>query len=232
MYAKNSNFITPLHYAAQVGNVGAINTLIAKGATVNTVDKFGVSPLYIAVENRHVDAVKALIAAGANVNLQSVIHTSFFTNGVYINMEMFDAEPHMDAAAGSGNREIYDLLKDTYFKNIAVNTLRDLLVGVAIYAINSHLTGAKKAFSTLTAAVIADVFSSFADGNKKINPFKSIAYGCFTTSALAVSSKLIQTDNKELKIAIATIAPSVASTIYSAVSFYKNMPEFQDHPQV
>lgn len=54
---------------ARVGNVGAINLLIAYSAEVNIRNVFGNTPLHEAVKAGHFEAVKALVACGADVTM-------------------------------------------------------------------------------------------------------------------------------------------------------------------
>lgn len=60
---------TPLHYAADFGQVEVISFLIAKGAKVDAADRFGITPLLAAVYEGHAEAVAALISAGADKSI-------------------------------------------------------------------------------------------------------------------------------------------------------------------
>ncbi len=59
---------TPLHYAAESGNVEAIKFLVSKGADVNAVTTAYMTPLHYAAESGHVEAIKFLVSKGADVN--------------------------------------------------------------------------------------------------------------------------------------------------------------------
>ena len=57
---------TPLHYAADYGQVPVMEYLLARGAVVDAKDKHGISPLLAAVWEGHVDCVKLLLGKGAD----------------------------------------------------------------------------------------------------------------------------------------------------------------------
>lgn len=66
--ASDESGRTPLHFAAQTGNIGVISMLLAAGADVKAKCMYGRTPLHVATCARQVDAMKALIAAGAEVD--------------------------------------------------------------------------------------------------------------------------------------------------------------------
>ena len=60
---------TPLHQAADNGQVSEVKELLAKGAEVNAKDKYtGWRPLHLAATFGHLDVVKELLSKGAEVN--------------------------------------------------------------------------------------------------------------------------------------------------------------------
>ncbi|MCX5645766.1 MAG: ankyrin repeat domain-containing protein [Phycisphaerae bacterium] len=59
---------TPLHVAAQQGNIEAVRSLIAQGADVNARDETGETPLYDAACDAPLSVMQVLIANGADVN--------------------------------------------------------------------------------------------------------------------------------------------------------------------
>lgn len=64
---------TPLHYAAEYGDIKSIYTLINAGADVNVMNDYGVTPLNKAVyKRRNIGIIKTLINLGAYVNGFSV----------------------------------------------------------------------------------------------------------------------------------------------------------------
>ena len=59
---------TVLHYLAVEGKTDAVALLIAKGADVNTRNRFKGTPLHDAAQLGHIDVVRALLAAEAEVD--------------------------------------------------------------------------------------------------------------------------------------------------------------------
>lgn len=56
---------TPLHHAASVGNLDALNLLIQNGADVNAIDMDQDTPLIVASMNNQLDIVREILANGA-----------------------------------------------------------------------------------------------------------------------------------------------------------------------
>lgn len=65
--AMDDKLLTPLMFAARLGQAEAVKLLIAAGADVNKGDGPDVSPLNLAAEGGHVAVLRLLIAAGAKV---------------------------------------------------------------------------------------------------------------------------------------------------------------------
>lgn len=59
---------SPLHFAAEVGNIGAVEVFLDAGLDVNQLNAQGVSPLYLAVARNHLDVVEFLLRMGADPN--------------------------------------------------------------------------------------------------------------------------------------------------------------------
>jgi len=66
--AQDNNFITPLHIAAELGDVALVESLIVEGgAFVNVIDDVGETPLFFALRGQHVNVVKKLVEFKANL---------------------------------------------------------------------------------------------------------------------------------------------------------------------
>jgi len=61
---------TPVHYAANLGDVDTLHMLLNAGANINAQDKEGKTPLHYAMQKRAIPAVRLLVVGGANRNLQ------------------------------------------------------------------------------------------------------------------------------------------------------------------
>ena len=70
--ASNINGTTPLHWAAEEGNAGAVSALISGGADPNAGDGRWGSPLHYAALRDTPEAVDALVAVGANPNSRNI----------------------------------------------------------------------------------------------------------------------------------------------------------------
>ena len=62
---------TPLHSAAEDGDVSEVKVLLAKGAEVDAKNNLGSTPLHEAARKGHLDVVKKLLAKGAEVNAKT-----------------------------------------------------------------------------------------------------------------------------------------------------------------
>jgi DUF1680 family protein/ankyrin repeat protein len=85
---------TVLHYAAERGNTGMAELLIASGADVNAKDQYGDTPLHLAVKAGHRNIIEMLIAKGADVNAKSN-----------------DDQMPLDLAHGQNHTDIFELLR-------------------------------------------------------------------------------------------------------------------------
>jgi len=93
---------TPLHRAAEAGDVKLIHSLIAGCADINAKDDWdGSTPLHIAVDQGHSDIAEVLIEAGASINARNV-----------------EGMTPLHKACFNGNKDIIELL---VFKGADVN---------------------------------------------------------------------------------------------------------------
>lgn len=68
--ASTADGVTPLMYAADLGNLYLCKILIKKGAKVNAQPADGTSPLHAAVKNNHTEVLQYLLENGANPNIR------------------------------------------------------------------------------------------------------------------------------------------------------------------
>jgi ankyrin repeat protein len=61
---------TALHWAAHGGDLDTVKGLIAAGARVQVVNRYGIAPLWLAAEEGHNRVVEALLRAGADPNTE------------------------------------------------------------------------------------------------------------------------------------------------------------------
>ena len=66
--ARDSEGRSPLHFAAEMGNLAAVVTLVMAGADVNEQDNGGYTPLHLSVYRASTPIVQSLVAAGTDVN--------------------------------------------------------------------------------------------------------------------------------------------------------------------
>ena len=68
--ADHANKRTPMHWAADFGQVEVMTYLLAKGANVNAKDQHGITPLLAAVYENHANAVKFLLDNKADATIK------------------------------------------------------------------------------------------------------------------------------------------------------------------
>lgn len=80
---KGGFYSTPLHGAAESGNVELIQTLLNAGAYVDAKDEFEESPLFYAIRSNILPAMETLIQFEADVNLNNDIGETPIFEAVY-----------------------------------------------------------------------------------------------------------------------------------------------------
>lgn len=98
---KLSNWLPPLHYAAQQGWVSFCEFLIGNKADVNKINLQGLSPLYYAADNGREDIWKMLIEAGAlttctNSDGRTMLHMAVLLNNVKVVGWLIDHQFHLE----------------------------------------------------------------------------------------------------------------------------------------
>jgi len=66
---KDRDRETPLHWAAERGDIEKVQELIARGANVNARDNEGDTPLHLAAQGGHMKVVQVLLRCGARLDL-------------------------------------------------------------------------------------------------------------------------------------------------------------------
>ena len=67
--AQGFEWLTPLHLAAQKGNVDAVKFLLENGADINKVTQYQKrTPLFLAAVKYQIEAAKTLLEAGSDIN--------------------------------------------------------------------------------------------------------------------------------------------------------------------
>jgi uncharacterized protein len=70
--SKGETGLTPLHWMATLGDLVAIELLIAAGANIDAADDQGNTPLHEAVSSRHTSAVLLFLERGASVTVKNM----------------------------------------------------------------------------------------------------------------------------------------------------------------
>lgn len=126
--AKDSQGVTPLHYAAQMGHIEIMEILISRGADVNvSTSKDGAAPIHLASANGQLEAVRLLTKHGANVNKANnyratplhfaadhgyaAIVSLLIDHGASVNAKASNGRTAMKAALAKGYPDVMEVLR-------------------------------------------------------------------------------------------------------------------------
>ncbi|MHC4680639.1 MAG: ankyrin repeat domain-containing protein [Planctomycetota bacterium] len=108
---------TPLHFAAEAGQVDIVGYLIAAGVDVDAENISGETPLQFAADKGHKEVVELLIENGAYVSLYVAAHLgdlakvkSFIEDGADVDAKKGGGGTPLHAALAEGHKEITELL--------------------------------------------------------------------------------------------------------------------------
>ena len=201
-----------LHVAASEGSLAVVNCLIAKGADVNCVDRFGHTPLDDAVKTDNTDVVEALRLAGGQ-------HSDAFQKAAPLSPEAALASQLLVEAASEEARIALLLFAAS---RDDVNRCRLLLdSGVLPSAMDYDLrSGLHVAASEAAAAVVQLLIERRADVNARDRWGHTPLDDAATSGARDISDALIAAggihSEEFLRKAAASSLPSAATTLRTA----------------
>ena len=125
---------TPLHEAAEDGDVSEVKELLAKGVEVNAKNNYGHPPLHTAAWHGHLDVVKELLAKGAEVNAKNnyghtPLHKAAYGGHLDVVKELLAKGAEVDAKSKYGYTPLHkaaygghlDVVKELLAKGAEVN---------------------------------------------------------------------------------------------------------------
>jgi ankyrin repeat protein len=137
-YAKPNNHLPGITYqgdftrllftAVDKDNLGAISSLLERGADINgKLKEFGITPLMVAVKNGSGDIVQYLILKGANINItdnrgSTALHIAAKRQDYQTIMFLLDNGASMDISDNSG-RKALDYIPENQRVTIIINRL-------------------------------------------------------------------------------------------------------------
>ncbi len=109
---KGGFYATPLHGAAETGNVELIQTLLNAGAYIDAQDEFQESPLFSAIRANIIPSMETLVQFDANVNLENDIGETPLFEAIYyadsVGLEwMIEAGADVKHADDSGDTPLH-----------------------------------------------------------------------------------------------------------------------------
>ncbi|MHC9543459.1 MAG: ankyrin repeat domain-containing protein [Vulcanimicrobiota bacterium] len=125
---RDSDGMTPLHYAVLKGHSMMAQLLISLDAEVNRTDSNGLAPLHCAAREGHSVIVELLLSNKASVNIStyegltplhmasygghSIVAGLLLSRGAYVNSTAHDGSTPLHAAVDKGHKSIAEMLLD------------------------------------------------------------------------------------------------------------------------
>lgn len=126
-YEEDTDGRTPLHVAAEMGNLPMAEVLLEAGADVNARDNLEYTPLHLAANTGNVPMVQTLMIAGADVNEKdtdgrTLLHVAAMTGNLLmaqilidfyaeLNLKDDDGNTPLQLAEAQGNHDVVELLR-------------------------------------------------------------------------------------------------------------------------
>jgi ankyrin repeat protein len=110
--AKNAGGSTPLHTAAQAGQLEVVEVLVAEGARVDSGDNENTTPLGVAALGGHLEVVDFLIARGADPlaaddNLSTPFHWATYYGHLDVARRLVDLGADVHAVKANGSNAMH-----------------------------------------------------------------------------------------------------------------------------
>ena len=127
--SKNTNGVTPLMFAADVGDIETVKLLLASNADVNARDDHGITPLLMVVgpDRKNMDMAELLLASNADVNAKDIqgetplgyaarngyknMAELLLAQGANVNAKDNKGETPLRLALDKGHKDVADLLR-------------------------------------------------------------------------------------------------------------------------
>ena len=196
---SNEYGTTPLHEAAEKGNMEIVKLILDCGAEVDAKDKYLHTPLFKAVWFRHLEVVALLLKNGADIQIRdqnehSLLHWVAFNGdqsmanllvqyGIEIEVGNKEGKTPVDYAIRRGHHEVIEFLEIEYQKrrkmrirtSLKSNTLGDAIDNQDLEEVKAHLklTETEKVDSLLLhrAAAVGnrDIIQLLLDNGAEVN---------------------------------------------------------------
>ena len=110
--AKNAAGSTPLHTAAQAGQLEVVRLLVAGGADVDAGDNENTTPLAVAAIGGHLDVIEFLIAQGADplaadINLATPFHWTTYNGHMEVARRLIELGADIHAVKTNGSNALH-----------------------------------------------------------------------------------------------------------------------------